>query len=435
MRRLLVFLLFFLTIAAVAQNLTLKGAIRQAYDANPSVRALMESVQSQKENAAAVKRLKFGELMLNGGVTKSSDATLIRPMTKELISAGFTTMPFDDELTYWNLDYRVPLFTSGQLKASERIAKSGSSAQMYRLNSLKWSIRYRVTSSYTNLLAVNRELGAWQDYLNALNSLSNHIEIGIKNGKYARLDLLKVRYEIETARLKIAGLNQRKKALTTSLASLIGVNPDKTSDFHLAEVNLENVPEKIPGISELTEKAVKNRSDLKRMKELESISRQHLKIAKAARLPKVSFDAKLNSVNGGNIDYNDRFWSATVNVSIPIFDMGRRRREVRKALHGIKSAAHQVDEARLQVQSEVIDAIAGVNRASRDVDAAKASLSFAKEVARLEQLKYDNGRGDIDDLLRAKSRKKLAETDLIQAKTDYFVAVENLRKTVEGEII
>ncbi|NOY24053.1 MAG: TolC family protein [Acidobacteria bacterium] len=135
-----------------------------------------------------------------------------------------------------------------------------------------------------------------------------------------------------------------------------------------------------------------------------------------------------------NIDYNDQFWSATVNVSIPVFDMGRRRREVRKALHGMKSAAKQVDEARLQVQSGVIDAVAGINRTSRDVDAAKASLSFAKEVARLEQLKYDNGRGDIDDLLRAKSREKLAETGLIQARTDYFVAVENLRKTVEGDI-
>ncbi|RLE21991.1 MAG: hypothetical protein DRJ08_04775, partial [Acidobacteria bacterium] len=191
---------------------------------------------------------------------------------------------------------------------------------------------------------------------------------------------------------------------------------------------------KIPGISQLTETAVKNRSDLKRMKELETISREHLKIAKAARLPKVTLDAKLNSVNGGNINYNDQFWSATVNVSIPVFDMGRRRREVRKAMHGMKAASHQVDAAKLQIQSEVIDAVAGVNRASQDVNTAKASLSFANEVAKLEQLKYDNGRGDIDDLLRAKSREKLAETGLIQARTDYFVAVENLRKTIEGDI-
>ncbi|NOY24052.1 MAG: TolC family protein [Acidobacteria bacterium] len=303
MSRLWIFPIFLFSMAAMSQTLTLNEAIQQAYGNNPSVRALRESVQSQKENAAAVKRLKFGELMLNGGVSKSSDAILIRPMTKDLISAGFTTMPFDDELTYWNLDYRVPLFTSGQLKASEQIAKSGRVAGSYSLNGLKWSIRYRVTSVYTNLLAVNRELIAWQEYLNALNSLNKHIKIGMENGKYAQLDQLKVRYEVETARLKIAGLNQREKALAASLASLIGVNPDKAPGFQLAEVNLAEVPEKIPGISELTESAVKNRSDLKRMKELENISRQRLRIAKAARLPKVTLDAKLNSVNGGNIKY------------------------------------------------------------------------------------------------------------------------------------
>ncbi len=434
MRQWLIGSAFFLTLVVSAQTLTLNQAIQLAAKNNPSVLALKESVQAGKENELAAKRLKFGELLLNGGVSKSSDATLIRPMTKELISSGFTTMPFDDELTYWNLDYRVPLFTSGQLKASEQIAAASRSARSCKLNAVKWKIRYNVSFAYTNLLAVNRELNAWQDYLKALDSLSNHIQLGVENGKYAQLDQLKVRYEVETARLKIAGLNQRKKALASSLATLIGENPDKKTAFQLSEVNLDDVPKAIPAIRSLTETAVKNRSDLKEAQALEGISRQELKIAKAARLPKVSLDAKLNAVQGANINYNDQFWSATVNVSIPIFDMGRRRRQVRKARHSMKAASHQVDEARLMIQSQVIDAVAAVNRASRDVAASKASLSFAREVARLEQLKYDNGRGDIDDLLKAKSREKLAETALIQAKTDYFIAIENLKKTIEGEI-
>ncbi len=424
----------FFSLAAGAQTLTLNQSIQKAYENNPSIQALNESVQSQKENEVAVNRIKFGEVLLNGGVSKRSDANLIRPMTEGLISAGFAAMPFDDELTYWNLDYRVPLFTSGQLKASERIATSNRTVQSYRLNSLKWGIRYNVTSTYTNLLAVERELTAWQAYLDALSSLNNHIRIGVENGKYAQLDQLKVQYEVETARLQIAGLNQRKKALGASFASLIGENPEKVAGLRLSGVNLDQVPEKIPSISELTETAVQRRSDLKQVKELKNITQQKLKIAKSARLPKVFLDARLNAVQGGNIDYNDQFWSATVNVSIPVFDMGRRRRVVRKAQHSLKSTGHQVDEVKLNIQSEVIDAVAGVNRSSQDVVTSTASLSLAKEVAKLETLKYDNGRGDIDDLLRAKSREKLAETALIQVRTDYFVAVESLRKTIEGDI-
>ncbi len=422
------------SLTAGAQTLTLNQAIQKAYDSNPSIQALNESVQSQKENEVAVNRLKFGEILLNGGVSKTSDDNLIRPMTKTLISAGFAAMPFDDQFTYWNLDYRVPLFSSGQLKATEQIAKSSHSALSYRLDSLKWAVRYQVTSVYSNLLAVDHELTAWQEYLKALRSLNGHIQIGVENGKYAPLDKLKVQYEVETARLKIAGLNQKKQALAASLATLIGVNPDKVTSLGLQEVNLENVPKKLPEISKLMEMAVENRGDLKQIKESRKIAEQQLKIAKATRLPKVSLDARLNAVQGGNIDYNDQFWSATVNVSIPIFDMGRRHRQVRKALHAMKAAGHQVDEVNLRIKSELIDAVADVNRVSQDVETSRASLSFAKEVARLEQLKYDNGRGDIDDLLRAKSREKVAETSLVQAQTDYFVAVENLRKTIEGDI-
>jgi outer membrane protein len=423
-----------ISLAAGAQTLTLNQSIQKAYENNPSIQGLNESVQSQKESEAAVNRLKFGEILLNGGVSKTSDDNLIRPMTKNLISAGFAAMPFDDEFTYWNLDYRVPLFSSGQLKATEQIAKSNRSTASYRLDSLMWEVRYKVTSVYTNLAAVNCELTAWNDYLKALHSLNEHIQIGVESGKYAPLDKLKVQYEVEAAKLKIAGLNQKKQALTAALAALIGEDPDKSEAFELEGVDLENVPKTLPEISRLVKEAEENRSDLKRIKEFQKVTHLQLKIARAARLPKVSLDARLNAVQGGNIDYNDQFWSATVNVSIPIFDMGRRRREVRKVTHAIKAAGHQVDEVKLRIQSQVIDAVAGVTRAAQDVTTSRASLSFAKEVARLEQLKYDNGRGDIDDLLRAKSREELAGTALIQARTDHFVSVENLRKTIEGDI-
>ena len=79
---------------------------------------------------------------------------------------------------------------------------------------------------------------------------------------------------------------------------------------------------------------------------------------------------------------------------------------VRKAQHSLKSTGHQVDEVKLNIQSEVIDAVAGVNRSSQDVVTSTASLSLAKEVAKLETLKYDNGRGDIDDPIAIRDIKR-----------------------------
>jgi len=49
-------------------------------------------------------------------------------------------------------------------------------------------------------------------------------------------------------------------------------------------------------------------------------------------------------------------------------------------------------------------------------------------------LKYDNGRGNIDDLLQAKAKQKLSEARLVKSRYDLLVALKNLRKTIEGDI-
>ena len=107
---------------------------------------------------------------------------------------------------------------------------------------------------------------------------------------------------------------------------------------------------------------------------------------------------------------------------------------MRRALHQASAARKRVTEVELRVRREVRSAVANVRLAEQAVENNRAALELAAEVSRIEQLKYNNGRGNIDDLLRARAQHKLSEAELVKARYDLLVALKNLKKTIEGEI-
>ena len=432
MRKFIVFLLIFLSPLVFSQTLTLKDAIQKTLENNPNYKALKLNLKASEYGVKASKKVKYGELDLKAGYRKTSDADMIRPMSKDLILAGLSHLPFDDEYWYWGLDYKLPIYTGGKIRAGEKIAVEKKNSTFYKLQSLEWNLRFKTTKVYLNIISVNKQLESLNDYLKSLESLKKHIEEGYKLGKFAEIDIYKVNYQIEDAKYKIETLNQIKESLLNSLANLMG--DEKVKNYKLVDT-VNGEPElNLPAQDYLVKKAYENRSDYKAIMSFEKIKKLNLKITKADWMPKVSLDANLMSVNGDNIDFNDKFWTLTANVSFPLFDMGKRYHRIKQAEKEHESAISLVESKKLNIRKEVVDAYTKVKKEYQNYKTALSALTLQKEVARIEQLKYDNGRGDIDDLLFAKARKELAEANVIKAKYNYFIALEELKKSIEGEL-
>ncbi len=69
------------------------------------------------------------------------------------------------------------------------------------------------------------------------------------------------------------------------------------------------------------------------------------------------------------------------------------------------------------------------------VDAAGKRVAAADEAARIEEVRYDNGAGTIEDLLRARTRAAAAEAFLARSKGDVLGAAAQLNALVEREIV
>ncbi len=420
--------------AALARPLTLDEAVRRAIDQNPGLQALRETTGSEQSNVGVQKSRRFGEVLLNGGLIHNSDEVLVRPMTRDLLQNGFAGLPFDDTSGYWSLVYRLPLYTGGALTENARAARSTMAAKKSELAAAIAAVTYQVAEAYIGLLSVQDQSRAWHTYRQALMTLEGNIRFGLENGKYARVDLLKVRYEIKNVDLRLEMLKTQEVTGTAGLMALMGVSQQSMAPIELQPVPFEERTVELPHIGTLVKAALENRHDLKFARQQAESQEIKVKVARADRYPQVNLDARLDGADGLNIGYDDQYWSVSAHLSVPLLDFGRRRHAVRRALHQASAARKRVTEVELRVRREVRSAVANVRLAEQAVENNRAALTLAAEVSRIEQLKYDNGRGNIDDLLRARARYKLSGAELVKARYDLLVALKNLKKTIEGEI-
>ena len=420
-------------VASAATILTLDEAINRAMTANHHIQSLQAGTEAMEGQAQAEKNRWLGELVFNGGVALHDQDTLIRPITQDMMLAGPATMPFDDQYAFWKFDYRVPIYGGGAVKGSRESARLSASASSMATDRAILGIRHQVLVTYVDILSLDAQLLAWQDQKKALDSLLSHIELGQEAGKYSRVDLLKTQVEQQAVAMKLQALKLGRDTIYASLMALLGEDPQAAVEYELVPVGDAGMDSSFPSAAALVDSALINRGDLMAMKDVAAAQRMNASVVKGSRLPQVSVGGNFSGAHGGTIDFDDTYWSVNATVSIPLFDMGRRKNLSHKANLTARGAELDVLDMQSRIRAEVTAAVSAVANAESNITTQTTTLDLASEINRLERLRYDSGRGDIDNLLKSQSGQSLAEAALAEARHDLLIALNNLQLTVEGE--
>ena len=413
--------------------LTLEQAVSRAMAANPGLQAAQADARARDRAARAENGRRLGELQLSGGVVRNSDKTLIRPMTPELLAAGPPNMPFDESFAYWSLGYRVPLLGWGTIGGARDAARLAAAAGSAAARRAAREIRHRVVATYVGLLSLDARIDALNHELAALDTLVAHIELGWRAGQYSRVDLLKARVERQTTTTRLRELQAARQGRYADLMALLGEKDVTPGHYRLVPVQPAAADTALPPRDALIARALSRRSDLRAAARTAAARRAAARSAAGSRWPQLSVGGRLTGVRAGTIDYDDTYWSVDATISMPLLDMGRRKNLARKADLEARSAELGVAELAGRIRAEVTAALADVARARSEVAAQQTTLELAGEVSRLEQLRYDARRGDIDHLLRALAERRLAEAALIQARHDLVIALDNLQLAIGGD--
>jgi outer membrane protein TolC len=166
-----------------------------------------------------------------------------------------------------------------------------------------------------------------------------------------------------------------------------------------------------------------------------------LSAARAARLPTVSLSgswsrgASARELDAlGQFDLPNRTYSASLGVSVPLFNQFATSAAVGRAAVERDNAEQSLREVRLQLEREVRaalieleNAFTGVQVAERSVDIARERLEQGQELYRLGSLRYENLQTMIDAVANA-------ERGLVTARSSFALAVLQLEEKVGGPV-
>jgi outer membrane protein len=414
---------------ATEAHLSLGEAISEALDASPGLMAVGSSAEAARREATAAGRQRWGTVDAVASFAWLQDDVVVRPISKQLLEAGFANLPFATPQWRYGVVAELPLYLGGRLSNDIRIAQLESDKAGTLLEGTRWQVRFNVTSLYTaaqRLDAVGRALG---HQIAALQSTATHLELMVTEGKRPEVDRLKVVEELEAARASRTAVESDRIRVGALLLSLVGRDP-------AVGLRVDSLPERLPALAASPEKL---RGDLESVSEIRHArlaleqARSGVKLATSEYLPRLVAHGDYMVNDGSSVPGTEHTWSLSVGMVLPLLHGGARGEHRAAAQQREQAAAHALEKARLDAAARLEHALAALRAAQQAVVAARARVEAGAEVARIEQIRYEAGAGTIEDLLRAQAREAEGEAALAGARADVITAAARVDSVVEKE--
>jgi len=398
---------FFLFWLETSYALSLKEAERLALKNYPTLKALKLKAESLRKKAESVELSPLGELDIFTQAYRFNRSYLLTPMSS--LPSPKNPPPFDRGRLEWGVRYTVPLYLGGNVYREVNVLRLKAEVLENLQRFSSYRLRFNVDSVFLSYLGLEKVEKALREYLRSLRSLERSVREGVEVGKYAEVDLLKVKAKLEEVKARLNEVISEKENLKATLEILIGRDV-KT----LEEVPIR-LPEKERTLKELYPELLERNSLLKAKEGEVEVAKKEEEIQRGKYGLKVSLNFLYERKYGFDSSENEGYGFAGITVSYPIFDFGRKKLDVLSARLLRISKEKELEGERLRLKRELSESLSKLKAIRAKIEALKEKLNLAREVERIEELKYRSGKGDINHLLLAKSERFLTEAELKEA--------------------
>ncbi len=405
----------------LARELTLADIIDIALGNNQETRASWFAARS----AAADVGSKKGELLPSVDL----EATISRVK----VSAVGGLFSFQQTTGEPSVSVRYLLFDFGGRSARIGEAEAALAAADWQHNATIQNVILAVQQAYLSYLNAKAQLEAAdatvKEAQTNLDAAQRRREVGVAT----IADVLQAKTVLSRSILNRQTIAGRIQTLRGSLATAMGIPASTPFD-------VGTLPEALPvekvetEVAPLIERAVSQRPDLAAARWRAEKAAVHVGTIKAEGRPSVGLAASANRTyylsTPGN-DYADN-WSASVNLTFPLFTGFTHTYDVRKAEADAEVSRSQAASAEQQVILDVWTAQAALETARQQVATTKDLLASATQSADVARGRYKEGVGSILDLLTAQAALAGARAQEIQARSDWLLAVAQLAHAIGG---
>ncbi|MDO8946532.1 MAG: TolC family protein [Desulfocapsaceae bacterium] len=406
-------------IPCASSGLTIDEAVALALANNPDLQKQQMNRTLSEEDLSGQKAQNFGKFDLAASYGYYNLPRTLAPLTPASIATDPKAVPTTVDLFATGIMYEVPLFTGFAQQRSVEIAALEKELAGLALKLSREQLIYNVKSLYVNILSLQAQEESQRAYLESLRRLHDDISLEIKVGRKARVEQLKAAADLENARVQARQISGNIRIMKDGLSTLLG------GDMITPLENL-SVEMAVPGES----------GQNKEIEQLDRYRSARLEVEKKARIvekssapyyPQVIF----NSFYGQNFGPNDstnihegdwntqELWQATVNLKWTLFDFGARKTASRMAAIREQQSRRDRVKTELELKKSVSEAEIKIEMAMDAFHSAETELALTRETEMIEQVRFDQGATDVNDLLYAKARNQLALSRSIAARYSY----------------
>ncbi len=333
------------------------------------------------------------------------------------------------------LTFSQTLFQGGMVGAGIAGAHAYEQAARSQLDETRRDVTYRVTQAYLNALYAERIVDITEASQIQVNDQLHRVSLNHQVGASADYDLLRAQVEAANQEpLVIAARNSRDIALL-EVRRLVDIPADQPVE--LASGLLLTPADSLPRLDSVAlDLDAAGRAAIEAAQATVEYRQQAVHYYRGDYYPSL----KLTSSYGGQAFPSGTFpsaigqfhqdWSASLVVSMPLFDGFKTRGVVQQAQADLSRAEAQLSQTRASVAIEIEQAREEIARAQALVVARHVTVGQAERAQHLASVRYANGIATALEVSDARLALEQASVNEAQATHDYLLAIAALERAL-----
>lgn len=330
-----------------------------------------------------------------------------------------------------------PIYTGGKITTGNRLARIGEETAAEQYHMTRMDVLVEADNAYWTYIAIGRKVRMLESYHAQMDTLHRQTEVALAAGMATENDLLRIETKRSDIRYQLQKVRNGADLCRMSLCHIVGADFDTA----IEATDTVFVATQPGGLAS----GISSRPELHLLEKQVAAEREQIRMARADMLPTVGLginymyygNIKLNGMTdtGGTTipfsqEFRDGMGIAMLSVQIPIFRWGENRKKVRKAQYELRNAELDLQKNTRLLNIEVQQAIRNVQDGYGLIRTAEKGLRQADENLRVMRNRYAASLAPLTDLLDAQSQGQQAESNLIEAQTQYKIyETEYLRAT------
>lgn len=430
MKRLSILFALLIPFFASAQPLSLKECIALAKEHNKRISAAGFQAKSAKYERRATFANFFPTLSAEGFGAYSTAKGSFGMEGGLLPVVGTDGVPTGNGAYFpgLNLNYEVdwlysagvriqqPIFMGGKVIAGYKMGRIGEAIARQNLRLTETEIVVETARAYANVVRAMELQRVATSYNKLLHELMRSVEKAFERGVKSRNDVLKVEVKLNESLLNLRRAENAIRLASMNLCHYIGRPLIDT-----LEVN-----EELPVVdgSFVFSTDISARPEVQILTYKGELMHQKKNLARAELLPQIGLIGQYGYLNGvklgGNKLFDDWNFTAGLQVSIPILDLGShsRYRSAKMQYHQAKAE----EEATMELLTlEATQAANKLDESALEQTLAERGVASATENLRVSSRQYEVGVETLSNLLEAQALWQEAKQTFIDARINRFL--------------